>query len=99
MQRSERQRARRSTVVGGAATTKGAIVWCKWRTQNSRTKVVGWGVGVRVYYYIRCLTGGECARGLGEVQGAHQPRWRRTLEAHTSCNGTEVKRLVGGQWR
>ena len=97
MQRSERQRARRSTVVGGASTTKGAIVWCKWRTQNLRTnKVVGWDVGVRVYYYT--VSDWECARGLGEVQGAHQPRWRRTLEAHTSCNGTEVT-LVGGQWR
>ena len=93
MQRRERQRARRSTVVGGAATTKGAIVWWKWRTKNSRTKVVGWGVGVRVYY--RTVSDWW---GVREGQGAHQPRWRRTLEAHTSCNGTEVT-FVGGQWR
>ena len=78
MQRRERQRARRSTDVGGASTTKGAIVWCKWRTQNSRTnKVVGWGVGVRVYYYTVSDWWGV-REGVGRGAGSTSS----TVEAH-----------------
>ena len=77
MQRRERQRARRSTVVGGASTTKGAMVWCKWRTQHSRTKVVGWGVGVRVYYYTVSDWWGV-REGVGRGAGSTPS----TVEAH-----------------